>query len=88
MNKTEKDFQREITRVKQSFMDDQLNYNLPFKFEQTETEMYHTYIISNPKSSAVITLDKTFGYMNTTRIGRYQLEKCLQMQNEVEKGQL
>jgi hypothetical protein len=88
MTKTLKDFEREITRVKQSFMDDQLNYNLPFKFEQTETEIYQTYIISNSKSSVVITLDKTFGYMNTTRMGRYQLEKCLQMQKEIEKGQL
>jgi hypothetical protein len=88
MNKTIKDLEREITRIKQSFMDDQLNYNLPFKFEQTETDVYYTYIISNARSSAVISLDKTFGYLNTTRIGRYQLEKCLQMQNEIEKGQL
>jgi hypothetical protein len=37
----------------------------------------------------VVTLDKTFGLtVNTTVMGRYQLEKCLQMQKEVEKGQL
>jgi hypothetical protein len=37
MNKTLKDFEREVTRVKQSYMDDQLKYSLSFKFEQTDT---------------------------------------------------
>jgi hypothetical protein len=34
MNKTEKDFQREITRLKQSYLDDQIKYELPFKHER------------------------------------------------------
>jgi hypothetical protein len=88
MNKSLKDFERETTRVKQSYMDDQLKYGLSFKSEQTDTELYHTFIISNKSLSTVVTLDKTFGYLNTTVIGRYQLEHCLQMQKEVEKGQL
>jgi hypothetical protein len=88
MNKTEKDFQREATRLKQSYLDDQIKYELPFKYEFTETEQFKTFFISNKRLSTVVSLDTTFGYMSTTVIGRYQLEKCLQMQNEVEKGQL
>jgi hypothetical protein len=88
MNKTEKDFQREITRLKQSYLDDQIKYELPFKHEITETDSFKTFFISNKRLSTVVSLDTTFGYMSTTVIGRYQLEKCLQMQNEVEKGQL
>jgi hypothetical protein len=88
MNKTLKDFEREVTRVKQSFMDDQIKYNLLFKFEQTETENYHIFFISNKNLSTVISINTTFGYMSTTSMGRYQLEKCLQMQKEIEKGQL
>jgi hypothetical protein len=88
MNKTEKDFQREITRLKQSYLDDQIKYELPFKSEITETDSFKTFFISNKRLSTVVSLDTTFGYMSTTVIGRYQLEKCLQMQNEVEKGQL
>jgi hypothetical protein len=88
MNKTKKDFEREINRVKQSYMEDQIKYNLSFKFEQTESENYYTFFISNKNLSTVITLNTIFGYLSTTPIGRYQLEKCLQMQNEVEKGQL
>jgi hypothetical protein len=86
--KTIKDFDRETNRVKQSYMEDQIKYNLPFKFEQNKTESAITFIISNKILSTVVSLDQTFGFMTTTVIGRYQLEKCLQMQNEVEKGQL
>jgi hypothetical protein len=46
MNKTEKDFQREITRLKQSYMDDQIKYELPFKHEKQKQ------IHSKPFSSA------------------------------------
>jgi hypothetical protein len=88
MNKTEKDFQREITRVKQSYMEDQIKYNLSFKFEQTESENFITFFISNKNLSTIITLNTVVHYLSTTHIGRDQLEKCLQMQNEVEKGQL
>jgi hypothetical protein len=88
MNKTLKDFEREITRVKQSYMEDQIKYSLVFKFEQTETEDFTTFFISNKNLSTVVTLNKTFGLMSTTIIGKYQLEKCLQMQKEIEKGQL
>jgi hypothetical protein len=88
MNKTIKDFERETNRVKQSYMEDQIKYSLPFKIEQTETESTHTFIISNKRLSTIINLDKTFGFMTTNVIGRYQLEKCLQMQNEVEEGKI
>jgi hypothetical protein len=88
MNKTLKDFEREITRVKQSYMEDQIKYELPFKYEVTESETFKTFFISNKRLSTVVSLDTTFGYLNTTVMGKYQLEKCLQMQKEVEKGQI
>jgi hypothetical protein len=88
MNKTEKDFQREITRLKQSYFEDQIKYELPFKHELTETKTFKMFFISNKRFSTVLSLDTEFGYMSTTVMARYQLEKCLQMQNELEKGQL
>jgi hypothetical protein len=88
MNKTLKDFEKEINRIKQIYTEDQLKYNLPFKFEQSDTHYSYTFIISNNKISTIITLDKTLGYLTNTNITRHNLEKCLQMQKEVEEGHL
>jgi hypothetical protein len=80
MNKTYKDFEKEVIRVKQRYMEDHIKYNNPFKTEESTENGLYVFFIANRLISTIVKFDETYGYLDTANIGYAQLQKLQSLQ--------
>lgn len=80
MNKTFKDFEREVIRVKQRYMEDHIKYGNPFTIEESNANGLHLFFITNALVSTIVKFDETYGYLDTANIGCAMLDKLKTMQ--------